>query len=59
MNFRADFLNYCKTNEFEINDRQLNIIDDIKSFYKENFKQTYLTKIFRKKETKKIFFIFL
>jgi len=52
MNFRADFLNYCKTNEFEINDRQLNIIDDLKSFYKENFKQTYLTKIFSKKETK-------
>ena len=52
MNFRVNFLNYCETNEFEINDRQLNIIDDLKNFYKENFKQTYLTKILSKKETK-------
>ena len=52
MNLRKNFLNYCETNKFEINDRQLNIIDDLKNFYKGNFRQTFLTKIFNKKEAK-------
>ena len=30
MNLREAFLNYCETNEFEINENQLNIIDDLK-----------------------------
>ncbi len=52
MNLKENFLNFCKTNEFEINDYQLNIIDDLKKFYKENFKKNFLTKIFDKKKTR-------
>ena len=52
MNLRENFLRYCETKEFEINDHQLNIIEDLKNFYKRNFRQTFLTKIFNKKETK-------
>ena len=52
MNLRENFLSYCETKEFEINDRQLNIIDDLKKFYRENFKKNFLTSIFNKKETK-------
>ena len=52
MNLKENFLSYCETKEFEINDRQLNIIDDLKKFYRGNFKQTFLTSIFNKKETK-------
>ena len=52
MNLRENFLSYCETKEFEINDHQLNIIDDLKNFYKRNFKQNFLTKIFNKKENK-------
>ena len=50
MNLREAFLNYCETNEFEINENQLNIINDLKKFYNENFRQNFLTKIFKKKE---------
>ena len=50
MNLREAFLNYCETNEFEINENQLNIIDDLKKFYNENFRQNFLTKIFKKRE---------
>ena len=52
MNLREAFLNYCETNEFEINENQLNIIDDLKKFYNENFRQNFLIKIFKKKETR-------
>ena len=52
MNLRENFLNFCEINEFEINNSQLNIIDDLKKFYEENFKHNFFTKIFSKKEIK-------
>ncbi len=52
MNLKKNFLNFCKTNEFEINDRQLDIIEDLKKFYVENFEQNFLSKIFNKKKSK-------
>ena len=49
MNLRKLFLEYCEVKQFEINEAQLSIIDDLKNFHEVNFKQTYFTKIFKKK----------
>ena len=52
MNLRKIFINHCEINKFEINKYQLDIIDDLKKFYKENFKNSFLAKIFDKKVIK-------
>ena len=52
MNLRKLFLEYCEVKQFEINEAQLSIIDDLKNFHEVNFKQTYFTKIFKKKNIK-------
>ena len=41
MNLRKIFINHCEINKFEINKYQLDIIDDLKKFYKENFKNSF------------------
>ena len=48
MNLKKLFLEYCKNNQFEINLDQLNIIAELKTFYKDNFKQTFFNKFFKK-----------
>ena len=48
MNLKRLFLEYCKNNQFEINLDQLDIIAELKTFYKDNFKQSFLNKIFKK-----------
>ena len=52
MNLRKIFLNYCEKEEFEINKSQLIVIDELKEFYEENFKRSFLTKLFKKKKKK-------
>tara|TARA_B100001142_G_scaffold57324_1_gene56120 strand:- start:583 stop:1629 length:1047 start_codon:yes stop_codon:yes gene_type:complete len=52
MNLKKLFFKYCEINQFEINADQLKIIDDLKDFYEDNFKQSYFKKIFKKKDTK-------
>ena len=49
MNLKNFFLKHCEDKDYEINQNQLNIIDDLKNYYTENFKQNYITKIFKKK----------
>ena len=44
MNLVKLFIKHCENNQFEINKNQLKIINDLKNFYKENFKQSYLIK---------------
>ncbi len=57
MNLKKSFLTYCKEKQFEINQNQLDIINDLNSFYLENFKQTFLNKIFKKKNHKLGFYL--
>tara|TARA_Y100000022_G_scaffold197361_1_gene205762 strand:+ start:336 stop:1382 length:1047 start_codon:yes stop_codon:yes gene_type:complete len=57
MNLNNFFLKYCKDKNFEINKNQLEIIDDLKKYYIGNFKQNFITKIFRKKSTKLGFYL--
>ncbi len=57
MNLKNFFLEYCHTNKYEINQNQLNIISDLKNYYTKNFKQTFLSKIFKKKNNKLGFYL--
>ena len=41
MNLKKLFIKHCEINQFEINVDQLKIIDDLKDFYEDNFKQSY------------------
>ena len=57
MNLNKFFLEYCKNNKFEINQDQFEIIDHLKSYYKDNFNQSFLKKIFKKKNVKLGFYL--
>ena len=57
MNLNKSFLVYCKKNNFEINQNQVNIIDSLKNYYKDNFNQSFLNKIFKKKNVKLGFYL--
>ena len=48
MNLKRLFLEYCKNNQFEINSDQLDIIAELKIFYKDNFKQSFFNKLLKK-----------
>ena len=57
MNLKVSFLKLCENKEFEINKNQLIIIDKLISFYKENFKISFLSKIFKRKNKKIGFYL--
>ena len=57
MNLNKFFLEYCKNNKFEINQDQFEIIDHLKSYYKDNFNQSFLKKILKKKDVKLGFYL--
>ena len=57
MNLKKSFLKYCEDKQFEINENQLDIITNLNSFYKENFRQNFLNKIFKKKNYKLGFYL--
>ena len=57
MNLKKLFLKHCEDKNYEINQDQLNIINDLKDYYSENFKQNLFTKIFRKKNVKLGFYL--
>ena len=48
MNLKKSFLEYCEKEQFEINQNQIDIIEDLKNFYEDNFKKNFLTKILKK-----------
>ena len=50
MNLKKFFIKYCEDQDFEINHHQLEIINDLKNYYTENFKQNLFIKIFKKKK---------
>ena len=39
MNLKKLFLDYCEIKEYEINQNQLNIINNLKDYYINNFNQ--------------------
>ncbi len=57
MNFKKLFLEHCKENQFEINQNQLNIIKDLKEYYKANFNQSFFNKLFQNKNYKYGFYL--
>ena len=57
MNLNTNFLEHCEINKFEINQNQLNIISNLKNYYNDNFKQSLLSKIFKKDDSKLGFYL--
>ena len=50
MNLNKNFLKFCNDNQYEINQNQLEIIDNLKDYYKNNFNQNFISKILKKKD---------
>ena len=57
MNLKKSFLTYCDEKQFEINENQIDVINDLQIYYRNNFKQNFLKKIFIKKENKPGFYL--
>ncbi len=57
MKLKKLFLKYCEDNQFEINKNQLIIIENLENFYKDNFNQYLLNKLFFKKKNKLGFYL--
>ena len=57
MNLKKNFLKYCEDQQYEINQNQLDIIDYLKIYYKENFTYSFLNKYFKKKKSKLGFYL--
>jgi len=57
MNLYKTFLQYCEDNKYEINKNQINIINNLKDYYDDNFNQGILNKIFKKKDSKLGFYL--
>ena len=57
MNLKKIFIEHCKDKDYEINQNQIDIIDDLKNYYLENLKQNWITKIFKKKNIKLGFYL--
>jgi cell division protein ZapE len=58
MNLNQLFQNQCKKNNLEINPNQLNLINELNHFYDLNFNQSFLKKIFSKKNSKSGFYLY-
>ena len=52
MNLKKLFLDYCEVNQYEINQNQLDVINNLKDYYTSNFNQTFLSKILKKNDNK-------
>jgi cell division protein ZapE len=50
MNFKKLFIDHCKSNELEINDKQIEIIEAINKFYQDNFNNNFFLNLFTKKK---------
>ncbi len=57
MNLKKLFLKFCEDSQFEINDNQLDIINNLKDYYSSNFNQTLLNKILKKDDNKLGFYL--
>ena len=57
MNLNKLFLNHCEDKQYEINQNQINIIDNLKDYYSSNFNQNFLKKFFKKEKSKLGFYL--
>ncbi len=57
MNLSKSFLKHCKDHQFEINQNQIEIIDNLKNYYNDNFNQNFISKFFKKKDTNLSFYL--
>ena len=48
MNLKFLFLKHCEDKDYEVNQNQLNIINDLNNYYTKNFRQNLFAKIFKK-----------
>ena len=52
MNLKKLFINHCEKHNFEINQSQLSVINNLTDFYKSNFKNFNIFNIFKTKNKK-------
>jgi cell division protein ZapE len=57
MNLKKLFLKYCTDKKFEINQSQVEIINHLQDYYIQNFKQSFLNNLFKKKSEKIGFYL--
>ena len=57
MNLNRLFISYCKKNNLLVNPNQIALIDQLNQFYNINFDQSFLKKIFSKKNSKPGFYL--
>ena len=57
MNLKFFFLKHCEDNQYEINQNQLDIINNLQNYYKGNFNQNLFSKIFKKNKFKLGFYL--
>ena len=57
MNLNKNFLKHCENNKYEINHNQLDIINNLKNYYDNNFNRSLLNKIFKKRYFKLGFYL--
>ena len=57
MNLNRLFLEHCKENNYEVNQNQLDVINNLKDYYIENFQKNFLSKIFKKKRDQLGFYL--
>jgi cell division protein ZapE len=58
MNLNQLFLNYCKSNNLEINQDQTYSVEQLTDFYKKNFKKSFLKNLISQKKSKLGFYLY-
>jgi len=49
MNLKKLFLKHCENNQYELNLSQIEIIDDLRDYHKNNFNRSFLKSYSKKK----------
>ncbi|MDC3257334.1 cell division protein ZapE [Candidatus Pelagibacter sp.] len=57
MNLKKLFLKHCEDQQYEIDQNQLDIINYLKIYYTENFKNSFINKYFKNKKSKLGFYL--
>ena len=57
MNLKKSFLNLCENKEYEVNENQISIVEKLSEYYKLNFNQSLIKKIFKDKNKKSGFYL--
>ena len=54
---QKNFISHCNIQQLEVNSNQIEIVKKLEQYYKENF-QSYFSKLFSKKSSKKCFYLY-